>query len=103
MRAWRIPLLLWVIALASTAQARQFAVIADTGNATTNVASAELVKMFTAHARNWPDGRPIRIVLRDPSSADMEFAAHKLFNMSGDQARAFRSGPQRHNSGHKFG
>jgi ABC-type phosphate transport system substrate-binding protein len=71
------------------AQARQLALITDTGNATTNLTTSELVKIFNAHTRSWPDGKPIKIVLRDPSSAEMELAVRKLFNMTGDQARAF--------------
>jgi ABC-type phosphate transport system substrate-binding protein len=89
MKAWRLLPLLWVLALASPAQARQLAVITDTGNATTNLTISDLIKIFNAHTRSWPDGKPIKIVLRDPSSADMQLAARKLFNMNGDQARAF--------------
>jgi ABC-type phosphate transport system substrate-binding protein len=89
MRLLRFSLLMSIIALASTAYARQFAVIADTNNSVINVTSAELVKIFSGHTRSWPDGKPIKIILRDPSAAGMELAARKLFNMSGDQARAF--------------
>jgi len=89
MRIWRLLPLLWVLALVSTAEARQLAVITDTGNSTTNVTSAELTRILTGRTRSWPDGKPIRIVLRDPSSADMQVVARKLFNMEGDQARAF--------------
>jgi len=89
MRVWRLLSLLWVLALVSTAEARQLAVITDTGNSTTNVTSAELTKILTGRTRSWLDGKPIRIVLRDPSSADMQVVARKLFNMEGDQARAF--------------
>jgi|SRR5579862_4723772 len=85
MRVRLIPLLLWIIALASTAYARQFAVIADTSNTSSNIASAELVKIVSGHFRNWPDGKPIKMVLRDPSSPEMELAARKLFNMTGDK------------------
>jgi ABC-type phosphate transport system substrate-binding protein len=89
MRARLLTLVLCVIALASTAYARQFAVIADTNNAVSSVTSTELVKIFSGHTRSWSDGKPIKIILRDPSSAEMELAARKLFNMTGDQTRAF--------------
>jgi ABC-type phosphate transport system substrate-binding protein len=88
MRARLLTFALCVIAV-STAHARQFAVIADTSNASNSLSSAELVKIFSGHIRSWPDGKPIKIILRDPSSAEMELAARKLFNMTGDQARAF--------------
>jgi len=47
------------------------------------------VKIFNAHTRNWPDGKPITIVVRDPSSPDMQLVVRKLFDMAPDQARAF--------------
>lgn len=89
-----MSVLLWAVVAPSLVapslvQARQLALVADTGNATANVASAELVKIFNAHTRTWPDGRPITIVLRDPSSADMQLVLRKLFNMSPEQARSF--------------
>jgi len=84
-----LSVLLWAVVVPSLVQARQLALVADTGNATANVASTELVKIFNAHTRTWPDGRPITIVLRDPSSADMQLVLRKLFNMSPDQARSF--------------
>jgi ABC-type phosphate transport system substrate-binding protein len=89
MKVWGVLLLLWIVCLASPAHARQLAVITDAENATTNLAASELVKIFNAHTRNWPDGKPIKIVLRDPSSADMQLAVRKLFNMTTDEARAF--------------
>jgi len=89
MKLGRALLLLWAIGLTYGAQAKQLAVITDTGNSTTNVTASELVKIFSGHTQNWPDGKAIKIVLRDPSSADMQVAVRKLFNMTADQARAF--------------
>ena len=87
---WRLLLvLLSVIAAPNFVQARQLALVADPANATANVASADLVKIFSARTRTWPDGRPITIVLRDPSSPDMQLVLRKLFNMTPDQVRAF--------------
>jgi ABC-type phosphate transport system substrate-binding protein len=63
--------------------------VADTANSTTNLTSAELVKIFNAHTRNWPDGKPITIVLRDPAAADMQLILRKVFNMTADEARTF--------------
>ncbi|MGB9232849.1 MAG: hypothetical protein WCC04_00395 [Terriglobales bacterium] len=90
MKLWRLLLaLLWVAAAAGTCHAKQLAIVADIANSTTNLTSAELVKIFNAHTRIWPDGKPITIVLRDPSSADMQLLLRKVFNMTADEARAF--------------
>lgn len=87
-----MAVLLWAATMPSLVQARQLALVADAGNATTNLTSADLVKIFNAHTRTWPDGRAITIVLRDPSSPDMQLVLRKLFNMTPDQASAFVQG-----------
>jgi ABC-type phosphate transport system substrate-binding protein len=82
-------LLLWIAVLPCAVQAKQFAVVADKANSTSNLTASELVKIFTAHKQNWPDGKAITVVMRDPSSADMQMVLRKLFNMTPDQAHAF--------------
>src|SRR5208282_3383490 len=90
MRLWCLLLaLVWMAAASGTAHAKQLAIVADTANSTTNLTSAELVKIFNAHTRIWPDGKPITIVLRDPSSADMQLILRRDFNMAADEARTF--------------
>jgi ABC-type phosphate transport system substrate-binding protein len=77
-----------LIALCCLAQAKQLAVVTDTSNSTTNVSAADLVKIFNAHTRSWPDGKPVTLVVRDPSSADMQLVLRKLLNMTPDQLQA---------------
>src|SRR5208282_1682265 len=90
MKLWCLLLAFaWVAVASGTAHAKQLAIVADTANSTTNLTSAELVKIFNAHTRIWPDGKPITIVLRDPSSADMQLILRRVFNMTVDEARTF--------------
>ena len=89
MRVWRALALLCLAAVPCSVQAKQLAVITDTANATTDLPASELVKIFNVHTRTWPDGKPITIVLRDPSSADMQLVLRKLFGMSQEQAHTF--------------
>ena len=77
-----------VVTLCCLAQAKQLALVADTSNPTTNLSVADLVKIFSAHTRTWPDGKPVTLVLRDPSSADMQLVLHKLLNMTPEQLQA---------------
>jgi ABC-type phosphate transport system substrate-binding protein len=83
-----LSVLVWVAMLPSMAQAKQLAVVADTGNPTTNLSTAELSKIFNGHTRTWPDGSSIKVVMRDPASAEMQLVVRKVFNMSPDQVRA---------------
>jgi ABC-type phosphate transport system substrate-binding protein len=82
-------LLLWVASLPCAVQAKQFAIVADKANTTSNLTAAELMKIFNARSRSWPDGKPITVVMRDPSSADMQLVLRKLFSMTPEQAHAF--------------
>jgi ABC-type phosphate transport system substrate-binding protein len=82
-------LLVWVAILPSAVQAKQFAIVADKANATSNLTATELVKIFNAHSHSWPDGKTVKIVMRDPSSADMQLVLRKLLNMTPEQAHAF--------------
>jgi ABC-type phosphate transport system substrate-binding protein len=77
------------LALTCLAQAKQLAVVVEKDNPVGNLTAAELAKIFTGHTRAWPDGKPIKVVMRDPSSADMQIVVRKLFNMSPDQVQAF--------------
>lgn len=83
-------LLLACVLLASYgAQAKQLAVITDPANPVNDLSTAELVKIFNAHTQVWPDGKPVKLVLHDPSSADMHLVVRKLFAMTPEQAEAF--------------
>ena len=82
-------MLLWVLSLPCAVQAKQFAIVADKANTTSNLTAAELVKIFNAHSHTWPDGKPVTVVMRDPSSAEMQLVLRKLLNMTAEQAHAF--------------
>ena len=88
-RRLALVLLVLVASLPCAVQAKQLAIVADKANSTSNLTAAELVRIFTAHSRNWPDGKSITIVMRDPSSADMQLVLRKLMNMTPEQAHAF--------------
>jgi ABC-type phosphate transport system substrate-binding protein len=85
----KLLVLFFAAALSLTAQAKQLALVSDTANTTSNISAAELIKIFTAHSKAWPDGKSIKIVMRDPASADMQLVLRKLLNMTPEQARAF--------------
>lgn len=90
MTGWhRLRVAICVIALSCLAGAKQLAVVADTGNGTSNLTAADLVKIFNAHTRTWPDGKNITIVVRDPGAADMQLVLRKILNMTPDQAQEF--------------
>lgn len=80
---------MFLAALPCAVQAKQFAIVADKANATSNLTASELIKILTARNRTWTDGKSIRVVMRDPSSADMQLVLRKVLNMTAEQAHAF--------------
>ena len=90
MRPWRSAILLALLCgVSCVAGAKQLAVVTDTGNTVINLSASDLIKIFNLHTRSWPDGRPVIIVVRDPSSSDMELVLRKLLNMTLEKAEAF--------------
>jgi len=59
-------------AVSCLAQAKQLAIVADKENSTGNVKAADLANILNGKTKNWADGKPVKIILRDPSSRDME-------------------------------
>lgn len=92
MRARHLLLVVLVALLSCLAEARQLAVVAESSVATANLSASDLVKIFNAKTHRWPDGKPIVVVMRDPSSSEMEMVLHRLLNMTADEARAFIQG-----------
>ncbi len=82
-------LLLSVVTAPCLLHAKQLAVVTDSANKTTNLTTAELIKLFNAYVHTWADGKPVIIVVRDPASADMELVLRRIFNMTPAQARSF--------------
>jgi hypothetical protein len=84
----RIRVLLLVACLGVAAQAKQLAVIVDKTNSTGGMSAAELTKVFKFDSHKWPDGRPVILVLRDPSTPEMQTAIQKLYHMQPDEFKA---------------
>ena len=77
-----------VLLLSCLAQAKQFAVVSDKQNTTGNVKAVDLASLLSGKTKAWVDGRPVRIVLRDPTLPDMEFVFRRVLNMTPNQVRA---------------
>lgn len=85
----QLILLLCLAGTVCLAHAKQLALITDAANPVIDLSTAELVKMFNAHTQTWPDGKPIKLVVHDPTSADMHLVVRKLMAMTPEQAEAF--------------
>lgn len=77
------------LAASSSLYAKQLAVVIDPANPTTNLSSAELIKIFNLKMHNWSDGKSMVVVVRDPAGSQMQLLLRKVLNMSAEQAQAF--------------
>ena len=83
-----LPLVL-VGALSCHVEAKKLAIVAEESNPTTNLSQAELTRIFLAKTHNWPDGKPVVLVVRELSSPDMQLVIRRIFNMTPEQAEGF--------------
>lgn len=81
-------LLIMAGCLGVSAEAKQLAVIVDKTNSMGGMSAADLTKVFKFDSHKWPDGRPVILVMRDPSSPDMQTAIQKLYHMNPDEFKA---------------
>src|SRR4029077_11006074 len=83
-----IVLLLLVASLGASSEAKQLAVIVDKTNNLGGLSATDLAKGFKFDSHKWPDGRPVILVLRDPSTPEMQTAIQKLYHMQADEFKA---------------
>jgi ABC-type phosphate transport system substrate-binding protein len=81
-----------MFAFSSWVEAKQLAVVTGSDNPTANVSASDLQKIFNLRTHSWSDGKPVIVVMRDPSSAGMQLVLRKLLNMTPEQANAFVQG-----------
>ncbi len=81
--------LLCLLSAPGLIQAKQLIIVADKDNTTTNLTASELTAIFNARTRTWQDGKPVTVVMRDPSTEDAQLILRRILNMTPDQARAF--------------
>ncbi len=73
----------------SWAATRQIAVIVNQRNGVQDLSEAETGKIFKCVTQKWEDGTPIKVVLRDPSSPEMELLLWRVYKISADEFRKF--------------
>ena len=80
-------LVLLAVCLGASCEAKQLAVIVDKSNNVGGVSLAELARLFKLDSRKWPDGKNVVLVLRDPSTPEMQMAMQKLYHMHAEELK----------------
>ncbi len=80
--------------LGASCEAKNLAVIVEKNNSVASLSSADLLKVFKFDRAKWPDGKNIVLVMRDPSTPEMQTAINSLYHM---QPAEFKSLLASHN------
>ena len=72
-----------------SAAAKQMAVIVNQGNSLQGLTAAEMGKIFKCDTRKWASGGAITIVVRDPSTPEMELLLSRIYKTTPEDLRNF--------------
>lgn len=61
------------------AHAKDMALVANKGGGIDTITMADLIKACKAQTNRWPDGKPVSVVLRDPTSPEMKLLVDKVY------------------------
>jgi ABC-type phosphate transport system substrate-binding protein len=76
-----VGIFLAMVAGTSLAAARDLALVANKTNTVSALSLADLVKVSKAQTNKWPDGKPVTLVMRAPSSEAMKVFVEKVYGM----------------------
>ncbi len=87
-RCFRLLILgAFVVASVSLAAARDLALVSNKSNAISAMTLPELVKICKAQTNRWPDGKPVTLIMRSPSTPEMKVFLEKVYELPGDQVQ----------------
>ena len=89
-----LVLLLLVAGLGASCEAKQLAVIVDKTNNLGGLSATDLARVFKFDNHKWPDGRSVILILRDPSTPEMQTAIQKLYHMQAEEFKALLAAHQ---------
>jgi hypothetical protein len=76
-----ISIALFLVAGLAAASARDIAVVSNKANAVSAITLPDLVKVCKAQTNRWPDGKPVTLIMRAPSSPEMKIVLQKVFEL----------------------
>ncbi len=65
----------------SLAAARDLAVVSNKANSFSVITLADLVKVCKAQTNRWPDGKPVTLIMRAPSTPEMKLFLEKVYEL----------------------
>lgn len=73
---------IFLLISASLASARDLAVVSNKANNIKAITLPDLVKVCKGESNRWPDGKPVTLIMRSPTSPGMRMVLEKIYGMS---------------------
>ena len=87
MRGRSVVLVLLIgLTVSGSAWARDMALVSNKTNGINGLALADLTKACKGETAHWQDGKPVRVVMRKPSLAEMNLVLEKVYGVTGSEA-----------------
>ena len=80
-RRFTLKILLFLVASASLAAARDLALVSNKANSVSAITLPDLVKICKGQTNHWPDSKPVTLIMRNPSAPEMRFFLEKVYEV----------------------
>lgn len=80
-RRFTLKILLFVVASASLAAARDLALVSNKANSVSAITLPDLVKICKGQTNHWPDGKSVTFIMRNPSAPEVRFFLEKVYEV----------------------
>ncbi len=95
-----IAALLFAAFAASSASARDLAVVSNKANALAGITVPDLVKISKGQTNRWPDGRSVTLIMRAPASAEMRLFLEKVYELPESDVKELIASANHGRAGH---
>lgn len=95
-----ITSLLFAAFAASSASARDLAVVSNKANALAGITVPDLVKISKGQTNRWPDGRSVTLIMRAPASAEMRLFLEKVYELPESDVKELIANANHGRAGH---
>jgi ABC-type phosphate transport system substrate-binding protein len=85
---------------ASLCAARDLAIVSNKSNATNGLTQPELVKVAKGEMNRWPDGKPVTLIMRAPSTPEMKVFLEKVYELPAAQVSELITAANHGRAGH---
>jgi len=77
-----------VLSWSAVAWSKDLALISNKSSEMVGLTLPELVKVCKGQLSRWPDGKPVRVIMRDPAAPEMRLVLEKIYEMPADEVKA---------------